>query len=70
MLHTANNCCFTLLIKTVSGLFTADQDLDKDSVGYITASRTRQNNEGDRSGYECPEERDYFPYWQPTLQSE
>lgn len=52
------------------GLFTADQDLEKDDIGYVTSTRTRQNNDGDRSGYECPEERDYFPYWQPTLQSE
>ena len=53
-----------------TGLFTADQDLEKDDIGYVTSTRTRQNNDGDRSGYECPEERDYFPYWQPTLQSE
>ena len=54
----------------LSGLFTADQQLQKDKVGYVSATRTRQNNNGARSGYECPEERDYFPYWQPTLQSE
>ena len=42
------------------GLFTADQNVDDD------ATDTRQNPNGGRSGTECAEERDYFPYFSPT----
>lgn len=42
-------------------MFTADQALKGDKSIY-----TRQNANGARSGYECPEERDYYPYWHPT----
>ena len=44
-----------------TGLFTSDRLLNGMSAIY-----TRQNNNGQRRGYECPEERDYYPYWQPT----
>ena len=40
------------------GLFTANQKLKGDSAIY-----TRQDRQGTRYGFECPEERDYFPYW-------
>jgi len=40
------------------GLFTADQNLRGNSAIY-----TRQNPNNNRRGYECPEERDHFPYW-------
>lgn len=43
------------------GLFNANQNLNGNDCTY-----TRQNPNGNRNGLECPEERDFYPYWRPT----
>jgi len=45
-----------------TGLFLADQNLQGNTAIY-----TRQNPNNNRRGLECPEERDYYPYWLPTI---
>jgi hypothetical protein len=49
------------------GLFIADREEEGGlNDGRRASIFTRQNNNGNRHGYECPEERDYYPYWAPT----
>ena len=48
------------------GLFTADQELDVNDLGVSSAIFTRQSANENRHGYECPEERDYYPYFHPS----
>jgi hypothetical protein len=55
------------------GLFLADTFLILDStMDHETATYTRQtcwpgiDCNVNRHGFECPEERDYYPYWHPT----
>jgi len=46
------------------GLFLADRQNNLNNGAGAQA--TRQNNGGGTSGFECQEERDYWPYWHPT----
>jgi len=47
------------------GLFIADRETEGglSPNGRRFAIYTRQENNDNRHGYECPEEKDYYPYW-------
>lgn len=45
-----------------TGLFIADQGIPTNAK----ATRTRQENNDNPHGFECEEERDYYPYWHPS----
>jgi len=52
-----------------AGLYISDQNLQNGGNRLpvtAPATRTRQSNDGQRYGFECDEEREYYPYWHPS----
>ena len=48
------------------GLYIADQNMNNNNGATATRQNPGGNNNDNNSGMECPEERDYYPYWHPT----
>eukprot|EP00106_Octopus_bimaculoides_P015181 XP_014782623.1 PREDICTED: protein DD3-3-like [Octopus bimaculoides] len=54
------------IVRSDRGLHESWDWYDKCMQREQNGGDTRQNRNGVRRGYECPEERDYYPYWHPT----
>lgn len=61
--ETIDNFKHCAHIERNKGLFTADQEMGGNRKN---ARYTRQDNNANRHGLECAEERDYYPYWRPS----
>jgi len=57
------NCLATTRNK---GLFTSNQDLNGNDATFTRQNNNGNANDNNRHGLECPEEREYYPYWGPT----
>lgn len=58
------NACATR--RRNAGLFLADQNAGDATAAAVRDRQNPNGNNGNRHGLECPEERDYYPYWTPT----